>query len=224
MVARTRGSCHSVRPMETDLLGLTNFQAPNHNETRLPGWACRMARLIPKRLELLRELTPQAQTIAFLVNPTNPVSEGDIEDMEAAARSVGQRIMVVRARNETEIDTAFATISQQRADALLVDVDAYFGRRRNQLAALATSYRVPVSYNNRQYVEAGGLMSYGPNLDDAVRQAGVYAGRILKGEKPADLPVQNPTKYELVINLKTAKALGIAIPNTLLARADEVIE
>jgi putative ABC transport system substrate-binding protein len=121
--------------------------------------------------------------------------------MEAAARSVGQRITVVRARNETEIDTAFATIFQQRADALLVDVDAFFSSRRDQLAALATSYRVPVSYNNRRYVEAGGLMSYGPNLNDAVRQAGVYAGRILKGEKPAELPVQNPTKYELVINL-----------------------
>ena len=180
--------------------------------------------LIPKRLELLRELAPPAQTIAFLVNPTNPVSEGDIEDMEAAARSVGQRTMVVRARNETEIDTAFATISQQRVDALLVDVDAFFSSRRDQLAALATSYRVRVSYNNRRYVEAGGLMSYGPNLDDAVRQAGVYAGRILKGEKPADLPVQNPTKYELVINLKTAKALGLEVPPTLIARADEVIE
>ena len=180
--------------------------------------------LIPKRLELLRELTPQAQTIAFLVNPTNPVSEGDVEDMEDAARSVGQQILVLRAKNETEIDTAFAAISQHRADALLVDVDAYFNTRRDQLAALAARYRVPASYNNRRYVEAGGLMSYGPNLDDANRQAGVYVGRILKGEKPADLPVMQPTKFQLVMNLKTAKALGLTVPDKLLALADEVIE
>ena len=180
--------------------------------------------LAPKRLELLRELMPQAQTVAFLVNPTNPVSEGDIEDMEDAARSVGQRIVVVRAKNETEIDTAFATISQQRADALLVDVDAYFNSRRDQLAALAARYRVPASYNNRRYVKAGGLISYGPNLDDAVRQSAIYVGRILKGEKPADLPVMQPTKFELVINLTTAKALGITVPPSLLVRADEVIE
>jgi putative ABC transport system substrate-binding protein len=180
--------------------------------------------LVPKRLELLRELRPQAQTIAFLVNPTNPVSEGDVEDMEDAARNIGQRILVLRAKNETEIDTAFATISQQRADALVVDVDAYFSAQRDQLAALAARYRVPASYNNRRYAESGGLMSYGSNLDDANRQAGVYVGRILKGDKPADLPVQAPTKYELVINLKTARALGLEVPPTLLARADEVIE
>ena len=180
--------------------------------------------LVAKRLELLRELVPQAQTIAFLVNPTNPVTQGDTDDMEDAARSVGQQIMVVRAKNEAEIDAAFAAIAQQRVGALLVDVDAYFNSRRDQLAALAARYGIPASYNNRRYVEAGGLMSYGPNLDDAVRQAGVYVGRILKGEKPTDLPVQQPTKFELVINHKIAKALGLVIPPSLQALADEVIE
>jgi len=206
-------------PVKVGLVASMN--RPGGNAT---GVSFYTSELIPKRLGLLRELTPQAQTIAFLVNPTNPVSEGDIEDVEAAARSVGQRIMVVRARNETEIDIAFSTISQQQVGALLVDVDAFFSSRREQLAALATSYRVPVSYNNRRYVEAGGLISYGPNLEEAVRQAGVYAGRILKGEKPADLPVQNPTKYELVINLRAAKAIGLVVSPTLLALADEVIE
>jgi putative ABC transport system substrate-binding protein len=180
--------------------------------------------LVAKRLELLRELVPEAQTIAFLVNPTNPVTQGDTDDMEDAARSVGQQIMVVRAKNEAEIDAAFAAITQQRVGALLVDVDAYFNSRRDQLAALAARYGIPASYNNRRYVEAGGLMSYGPNLDDAVRQAGVYVGRILKGEKPSDLPVQQPTKFELVINHKIAKALGLVIPPSLQALADEVIE
>ena len=206
-------------PVKVGLVASMN--RPGGNAT---GMSFYTSALVPKRLEMLRELTPQAQTIAFLVNPTNPVSEGDIEEMEDAARSIGQRIMVVRAKNETEIDTAFATISQQRADALLVGVDSYFSTRRDQLVALAARYRIPASYNNRSWVEAGGLMSYGPNLDEAVRQAGVYAGRILKGEKPTDLPVLQPTNYELVINLKTARALGIGVPPMLLTRADEVIE
>jgi putative tryptophan/tyrosine transport system substrate-binding protein len=158
------------------------------------------------------------------VNPTNPVAEGDIDDIEEAARSLGQQIIVVRAKNEAEIDLAFAAIAQQRAGALLVDVDAYFNSRRDQLAALAARDSIPASYNNRRYVESGGLMSYGSNLDDAVHKASVYVGRILKGEKPADLPVQQPTKFELVINAKTAKALGLTIPQTLLTVADEVIE
>jgi putative ABC transport system substrate-binding protein len=206
-------------PVKVGLVASMN--RPGGNAT---GVSFYTSALVPKRLELLRELRPQMQTIAFLVNPTNPVSEGDIEDAKDAARSVGQRIIVVRAKNETEIETAFATISQQRADALLVGVDAYFSARRDQLAALAARYRVPASYNNRRYVEAGGLISYGPNLDDGTCQAGVYAGRILKGDKPADLPVVQPAKYELVINLKTARALGLEIPATLLAIADEVIE
>ena len=178
----------------------------------------------PKRLELLRELVPQATTIAFLVNPTNPVTEGDTKEIEDAARNIGQRMIVIRAKNESEIDTAFATIAREGAGSLLINVDGFFSTRRNQLAALAAHYRIPTSYNNRVYVEAGGLMSYGDNRLDSYRQLGVYVGRILKGDKPADLPVMQPTKLELVINLKTAKALGLEVPPTPLARADEVIE
>jgi putative ABC transport system substrate-binding protein len=173
---------------------------------------------------LLRELVPQATTIAFLVNPTNPVTEGDTKEIEDAARNIGQRMIVIRAKNESEIDTAFATIAREGAGSLLINVDGFFSTRRNQLAALAAHYRIPTSYNNRVYVEAGGLMSYGDNRLDSYRQLGVYVGRILKGDKPADLPVMQPTKFELVINLKTAKALGLEVPPTLLARADEVIE
>ena len=206
-------------PVKVGLVASLN--RPGGNATGLTFYT---SALVPKRLELLRELVPQAQTIAFLVNPTNPVAEGDIEDMEDAARSVGQQIMVVRAKNEAEIDAAFATIAQQRASAILVDVDAYFSDRRDQLAALAARYHIPASYNNRRYAEAGGLISYGSNLDDATRQAAIYVCRILRGEKPADLPVQQPTKFELVINVRTAKALGLTVPPSLLAIADDVIE
>jgi putative ABC transport system substrate-binding protein len=206
-------------PVKVGLVASLN--RPGGNAT---GFSFYTSALAPKRLELLLELMPRAQMTAFLVNPTNPVAEGDIQDMEDAARSVGQQITVVRAKNEAEIDAAFATIAQQRAGALLVDVDAYFSDRRDQLVELAARYRIPASYNNRQYVVAGGLLSYGPNLNDAIRQAGVYVGRILKGEKPADLPVMQPTKFELVINLNTAKVLGLTIPDKLIAVADDVIE
>ena len=200
---------------------VASINRPGGNAT---GVSFYTSTLGPKRLELLRELVPQATITALLVNPSNPVTEGDTKDMENAALNIGQRMIVVRAKNESEIDTAFATVAQERAGSLLVNVDGFFSTRRNQLASLAARYRIPTSYNNRMYVEAGGLMSYGDNRFDSYRQLGVYVGRILKGDKPADLPVMQPTKFELVLNLKTAKALGLDVPPSLLARADEVIE
>jgi putative ABC transport system substrate-binding protein len=166
----------------------------------------------PKRLEILRDLVPKMQSVALLVNPTNPVTQGDIEEIEVAARKLGMRLLVVRASNEPEIDSAFATVVQQHADTLLVNVDAYFSARRAQIASLAAEYSIPASYNNRIYVQAGGLISYGDDRLNSYKQAGAYVGRILKGEKPSDLPVMQPTKFELVINLKTANALGLTVP------------
>ena len=206
-------------PVKVGLVASLN--RPGGNTT---GVSFYTSELVPKRLQLLRELVPQAQTIAFLVNPTNPVAEGDTDELNAAARSIGQPVIVLKASNESEIEAAFAAIARERAGALLVDVDAFFNSRRDRLAALTARYRVPASFNNRAYVEAGGFMSYGPNLDDAIRQAGIYVGRILKGERPADLPVMQPTKFDLVIHIKTARALGLTVPDTLLAIADEVIE
>ena len=206
-------------PVKVGLVASMN--RPGGNAT---GVSFYTSALGPKRLELLRELVPQATPIALLVNPMNPVTEGDIKDMKIAARSVGQHIIVVSASNDSEIEAAFTTIGRERAGALIVNVDAFFFSRRRQLAALAARYRIPASYNNSQHVKVGGLMSYGDNRADSYRLVGVYAGRILKGEKPANLPVMQPTRFELAINLKTAKSLGLSVPPTLLARADEVIE
>jgi len=175
-----------------------------------------------KRLELLRQLMPKAGTTAYLMNPNNPNREFD--NVQAAARSVGQQILVLNADGGQEIDTAFATIAQQGAAALLVASDPLFFDRRDQLIALAARQAIPAIYYLRAFSEAGGLLSYGNALTDMYRQVGTYTGRILSGEKPADLPVMQSTKFELVINLKTAKALGLEIPPTLIAIADEVIE
>jgi len=175
-----------------------------------------------KRLELLRQLMPKAGTIAYLMNPNNPNREFD--NVQAAARSVGQQILVLNADGGREIDTAFATIAQQGVAALLVASDPLFFDRRDQLIALAARQAVPAIYYLRAFSQAGGLLSYGNNLADMYRQVGTYTGRVLNGEKPADLPVMQSTKFELVINLKTAKALGLEIPPTLLALADDVIE
>jgi putative ABC transport system substrate-binding protein len=181
--------------------------------------------LVPKRLELLRKVIPQATTVAFLTNPNNLGSELDTEDVRAAARAMGLDLMVVHGSTKEELDEAFKTMAQRRTDALLVDTDVFFNRHRDQLAALAMRYRLPVCYSSRPYVLAGGLMSYSDDRTATLRRAGNYTGRLLAGEKPADLPVLLPTNFQFVINLKTAKALGLDLPwRTVLAYADEVIE
>jgi putative ABC transport system substrate-binding protein len=177
-----------------------------------------------KRLELLHDLMPATNIFTVLINPTNPAAETQATDTAAVALAVGQRMQILNARSENEFEAVFVRVSQQRPNALVVVADPLYLSRRNQLVALAERYAVPAVYEFREHAAAGGLMSYGPRLGDAYRQVGVYAGRILKGAKPADLPVIQPTTFELVINLKTAKALGLTVPPTLLARADELIE
>jgi putative ABC transport system substrate-binding protein len=181
--------------------------------------------LVAKRLELLRELVPGAARIAVLVNPTDAIrTETVVRDVGEAARDIGLQVNFFNASTIREIDVAFAALVHERSNALFVSPDSFFNRRRIQLAVLAAGYAVPAAYGVRDYAEAGGLISYGTSLADSRRQVGVYAGRILRGAKPIDLPVLQPTKFELVINLSAAKALRLEIPPTLLARADEVIE
>ena len=181
--------------------------------------------LAAKRLELLRELVPGAARMAVLVNPANATTtESTLSSVEAAARGMGLQMQVLNASTIREIDAAFATLARERPDALFVGSDAFLVDRRVQLAQLAARHALPATYWDRQYAEVGGLMSYGASLGDAYRQIGIYTGRILKGAKPADLPVVQSTKFELVINASTARMLGLTVPDTLLARADEVIE
>jgi putative ABC transport system substrate-binding protein len=177
-----------------------------------------------KRLELLHELVPTATAMALLVNPTHPDVEVQIGSLQAAARTLGLQLLVLEARTERDLDGAFAALVQLRIGGLVVASDGFFINHSEQLAALALRHRVPTSFMYREFVAAGGVMSYGGSLSDGYRLMGVYTGRILKGEKPIDLPVQQATKIELMINLKTAKALGLTFPITLLGRADEVIE
>jgi putative tryptophan/tyrosine transport system substrate-binding protein len=196
----------------------------NHPGGNVTGAAMFTGQLGAKQLGLLRELVPNAALVAILVNPNNPLTEGVITDVRAAAAVTGHRIQIVNASGEGEIEKAFATLKELRADALIVGADPYFFGRSEQLVALAARYMVPAIFEFREFAIAGGLMSYGASITDGYRQAGVYAGQILKGAKPTDLPVLQPTKFELVINLKTAKSLGLEFPATLLGSADEVVE
>jgi ABC-type uncharacterized transport system substrate-binding protein len=184
-----------------------------------------LGEIVVKRLGLLHDLVPKAARIAVLVNPANmTVAEATLREIPEAARALGLQVQLLNAGTTREIDAAFATLVRDRADAVFVAPDAFFTSRGVQLATLATRHAIPATYGDRQYVAVGGLMSYGVDLVDAYRQAGVYTGQILKGKKPADLPVMQSTKFEFVINLTTARALGLDVPAALLARADEVIE
>jgi putative ABC transport system substrate-binding protein len=206
-------------PVETGLV--TSLSRPNGNVT---GVSFNNVPLNPKRLELLHELVPKSATIALLWDPNARFLENELRDMEAAAHSLGRQILIVKAGTESEIDAAFARIVQAGAGALFVGSGPFYASQRQQLVALAARHALPASYSGRGAVVSGGLMSYGASDTDAYRRGGAYVGRILKGEKPSDLPVELPTRYELVINLATAKALKLDIPAKLLALADEVIE
>jgi putative ABC transport system substrate-binding protein len=191
----------------------------------LTGVTFMMTELMPKLLELLSELVPQAQVIALLVNPNDaPSAERTMRDVQEAARVKGRQLHILKAGTESEIDAAFATLVQLKIGALFVGADAFFNSRREQLVALAARYAVPAIYEWREFATAGGLISYGPSITAAYSQVGVYAGKILKGAKPADLPVEQPTRFELVINLKTADALGLTVRPSILDLATEVIE
>jgi putative ABC transport system substrate-binding protein len=200
---------------------VANLARPGGNVT---GFTNIAADLMEKRLELLTEMVPQAKTVALLVNPNNPNAVPLAARLPGAARSKGLRLDVLQASTESEIDAAFTTFGRLQAGALLAGSDAFFNSRREQIVALAAKHAIPGIYDTPAFTEAGGLMAYGPSLTEMYRQVGIYTGKILRGARPGDLPVQQPTKLELVINLKTAKVLGLAVPHSLLQRADEVIE
>ena len=203
-------------PDRVGLVASLNRPGGNVTGVSLLSWP-----LTPKRLELLRELVPTATIIGVLVNPNAPNTELESREIQAAARAIGQQIRILSATTEREIDAAFASVTQHGVGALVIGADAFFDSRRDLAVALAAQYAVPTIYG---FAAPGGLISYGASAPEGYRQAGIYVGRILKGEKPADLPILQPTKFELVINTKTAKALGLTVPPTLVAIADEVIE
>jgi putative tryptophan/tyrosine transport system substrate-binding protein len=209
----------SSDPVELGLVA--SLSRPGSNVT---GAATLNVEVGSKRLELLHEIAPPAAMVVELVNPNNPNLETQLKNLQAAGDTLGRRILVLSARTQSEIDAAFARLVEQQAGGLLINTDAFFFSQRDQLIALANRYAIPAIFDRREFVEAGGLMSYGGSVTDVYRLAGIYTGRILKGEKPADLPVQQSTRVELVINVKTAKALGLTLPLSLLGRADEVIE
>jgi putative ABC transport system substrate-binding protein len=203
-------------------LGLVaSFNRPGGNAT---GITILTVAKETKRLGLLRELLPKARVIAALADPNFMTTVGQLNDLQDAARTVGQEIQVIEASTKSQLDSSFATLAQLRTDAVIVVAAPFFTAQRERLVALAAHYRIPAMYSWREFPAAGGLMSYGTSFTDAFRQAGVYSGRILKGAKPSDLPVLVPTKFELVINMKTAKALGIEVPNAIQLLADDVIE
>jgi ABC-type uncharacterized transport system substrate-binding protein len=206
-------------PVATGLVASLNRPGGN-----ITGVSIISAALRAKNLELLHELVPTAAVFAILVNPDNPAIETQVRDAQLAASTIGRTIHILNARTEQDIDAAFASLVQKHTGALIVSTDPFFVARRDQLVALAARHAVPTVYFLREFVTGGGLMSYGTSLIEANRLSGIYAGRVLKGAKPAELPVQQSSKVELVINLKTAKALGLTFPITLLGRADEVIE
>jgi putative ABC transport system substrate-binding protein len=190
----------------------------------LTGVATLSSAVMAKRLQLLNEIAPRAAVFAALINPKNPYAPISMKEAQDAARALGKEIHIVHANSPDELDSVFVTLSQVKADALLIVPDGLFIIRAAQVAALSVSYQLPASHERRAFADAGGLMSYGASQADGIRLAGVYTGRVLKGEKPAEMPVIQPTKFELVINLKTARAFGLTVPATLLATADELIE
>jgi putative tryptophan/tyrosine transport system substrate-binding protein len=206
-------------PVELGLV--TSFNRPGGNLTGVTFFA---AQLLQKQVGTLHDLVPKATTIGVLVNPNNPRHQADIDDVQSAGAMLNLEVEVAKAGSEHELDAAFVRFLQRNARALIIAGDAFFLFRREQIVALAARHAIPAMYNTRDFAIAGGLMSYGASLTDAARQAGIYAARIVKGEKPGDLPVMQPTKFELTINLKTAKALGLTVPDKLLVAADEVIE
>jgi putative ABC transport system substrate-binding protein len=213
-----------VFTLSSDPVKLGLVASVNRPGSNVTGFWAYTSLLGTKRIELMQQLLPTNTSITALVNPDNPNADIDTPELQEAARTLGQSISFVKARSEAEIDAVFATLGERRASALLVNTDPFFLARRGQFVLLAARHGIPAIYAQREFVTAGGLISYGASLADAYRQVGIYAGRILKGERAADLPVVQPTKFEMAINLKTAKALGVDVPDKVLALADEVIE